>query len=169
MSELHDQQFVKTFGLILVGLIIFTIIILMASYVIHRSNTDVEPGPARQAAVEERIRPVAGVYSGETGRAAAQAAAQAAADAEPQLAFDGSTDGAMIYERVCGVCHDIGTADAPRMIAAEMGARLDEQGRDALVETAINGLGAMPPRGGRMDLSDEQVAASVDYMIDQIN
>src|SRR5690554_5180938 len=141
----------------------------MAAWVIHRSNTDAEPSAARLAAVEERIQPVAGVYAGETGRAAAQEAARAAAAAEPQLAFDGSTDGAMIYERVCGVCHDIGTAEAPRMIASEMGARLAEKGRDMLIQTSIDGLGAMPPRGGRMDLSDEQLAAAVDYMIDQIN
>jgi cytochrome c len=39
------------------------------------------------------------------------------------------------------------------------------KGLDMLVQNAINGLNAMPPRGGRADLSDEQVQAIVEYMI----
>jgi len=42
------------------------------------------------------------------------------------------------------------------------------QGRDTLVQHAINGIGTMPAKGGRSDLSDEQVAASVDYMLAQV-
>lgn len=167
MSEEHDRIFLRNFSLAIAALVVFTIVILLLSLAIHNVQ-DREPGTAREAAKEERLQPVAGVYAGETGRAEAQAAAEAAVEEEPELAFDGSTDGEMIYARVCAACHDAGVADAPTLERETWGERL-EQGRDELVATAISGIGAMPPRGGRSDLSDEQVAASVDYMLDQID
>ena len=39
------------------------------------------------------------------------------------------------------------------------------KGLDALTQNAINGLNAMPARGGRADLSDEQVRVIVEYMM----
>ena len=36
---------------------------------------------------------------------------------------------------------------------------------DALYSTAMNGKGAMPPRGTAMDASDAQLKAAVDYMV----
>ena len=45
------------------------------------------------------------------------------------------------------------------------------QGMAVLHEHAIKGFtgktGMMPPKGGRMDLSDAEVMAAVDYMISQ--
>lgn len=169
MSEQHDRQFIQTFSAVLAGLVAFTVVIIVLALIIHNREFDGEQSAARQAAVEERLQPVAGVYAGETGRAAAQAAAEeAAAEAEPQVAFEGSTDGEMIYGRVCAACHDSGAAGAPRLVADEMGSRLADKGRDTLISNAINGINAMPARGGRSDLSDEQVTAAVDYMLDQV-
>ncbi|RFF30751.1 c-type cytochrome [Wenzhouxiangella sediminis] len=169
MSEQHDRQFIQTFSAVLAGLVAFTVVIIILALIIHDREFDGEQSAARQAAVEERLQPVGGVYAGETGRAAAQAAAEAAAaSSEPQVAFEGSTDGEMIYGRVCAACHDSGAAGAPRLVAGEMGARVADKGRETLVSNAINGINAMPARGGRSDLSDEQVAASVDYMLDQV-
>ncbi len=169
MSEQHDRQFIQTFSAVLAGLVAFTVVIIILALIIHDREFDGEQSAARQAAVEERLQPVGGVYAGETGRAAAQAAAEAAAaSSEPQVAFEGSTDGEMIYGRVCAACHDSGAAGAPRLVAGEMGTRLTDKGRETLIDHAINGFNAMPARGGRSDLSDEQVAASVDYMLDQV-
>ena len=39
------------------------------------------------------------------------------------------------------------------------------KGQDVLVQNAVNGLNAMPPRGGRADLSDEQIQAVVEFML----
>ena len=40
---------------------------------------------------------------------------------------------------------------------------------ETLVDHAINGFtgeaGYMPPKGGRLDLSDEEVTAAVEYMV----
>ena len=39
------------------------------------------------------------------------------------------------------------------------------QGIDAMLSTAINGKGAMPPRGTCMDCSDADLKAAIEYMI----
>jgi cytochrome c5 len=36
---------------------------------------------------------------------------------------------------------------------------------DVLHASAINGKGAMPPKGGRVDLSDADIQAAVVYMV----
>jgi cytochrome c5 len=168
VSEQHDRQFIQTFSAVLAGLAAFTVVIIILALIIHDRQLDGEQSAARQAAVEQRLQPVGGVYAGETGRAAAQAAAEAAAaDAAPQVAFEGSTDGEMIYGRVCAACHDSGAAGAPMLQAGDWTDRLPK-GRETLVSHAINGFNTMPAKGGRSDLSDEQVAASVDYMLDQV-
>lgn len=167
MSAEHDRIFIKHFSLILVGLAIFTVIIIMVALSIH-GQLELSENPARDQARQERLQPVAGVYAGETGRAAAQAAAAAAAASAPTIAFDGSLDGELIYERACASCHAVGAAGAPRLVASEWAGRI-EQGIDVLVDHAINGLGAMPPRGGRRDLSDEQIEVSVAYMLDMLD
>ena len=45
------------------------------------------------------------------------------------------------------------------------------QGTDVLKDHAINGyqgsVGFMPAKGGRTDLSDEEVASAVDYMVSE--
>jgi cytochrome c5 len=38
---------------------------------------------------------------------------------------------------------------------------------DSLYKNAINGKGAMPPKGGSMALSDDDVKAAVAYMVEQ--
>ena len=88
-----------------------------------------------------------------------------AVEEEPTLAFDGSTDGKMIYDAVCMVCHTSGLAGAPKLEAADWTERM-AVGVDGLVTSAINGKGAMPPRGGRADLSDEQIKATVEFMLE---
>nr|WP_240956242.1 c-type cytochrome [Wenzhouxiangella sp. XN79A] len=73
----------------------------------------------------------------------------------------------MIYNNVCAACHNSGAAGAPMLVASDWTDRMP-QGEDTLVQHAIDGIGTMPAKGGRMDLSDEQVRASVEYMLAEI-
>ena len=41
-----------------------------------------------------------------------------------------------------------------------------EKGLDKVYENGINGINAMPPKGGNMDLSDEKMKEIINYMID---
>lgn len=167
MSAESDQSFIKQFGMVLVGLIFFTMVIMGLAWVLH-GQLEPQYNPARTQAKLDRLAPVAGVYAGETGRAAALAAAEAASPAMAELAFDGTLDGGVIYENACSTCHANGVAGAPEMVASAWTGRLDK-GTEMLIANAINGIGAMPARGGRRDLSDEQVAASVTYMLDMLD
>lgn len=169
MSAADDQLFLKRFSLVLVLLAVFAVVILILSIALHNTLYRPEP-PARELAREQRLAPVGGVFAGETGRAAAQAAqaAVAAAAAPTTPAFGGSLDGELIYERACASCHISGAAGAPLMVASEWVGRL-EKGMDTLIANAINGIGAMPPRGGRMDLTDEQIEASVIFMVEMLD
>lgn len=166
MSEQDDRVFLKRFSMVIAGLVIFTIVIIFLALTIHR-ETRVTESPAREIAREERLQPAAGVHSGQTAQAVAEAAPEATAEPESAGAFDGSLDGELIYQRACAACHNDGVAGAPRLLSADWGDRLGK-GTDELVASAISGIGAMPPKGGRGDLTDEQVEVSVMYMLDQL-
>ncbi len=85
------------------------------------------------------------------------------AAAKPVVAFEGSLDSEMIYNTVCAACHSTGVAGAPIPGSPEMAQRT-EKGMDVLMQSALNGLNAMPARGARADLSDEQVQAAIEFM-----
>ena len=124
----------------------------------------------QQAAVEEADESQQQQMAAEEGDDSQeqQAAAEEAADsAQQQVAFGGSMDGEMIYNSACQACHMSGAAGAPLLVAAQWEDRL-AKGKDTLVSHAINGFNAMPAKGGRTDLSDEQVRASVEYMLAEI-
>lgn len=81
-----------------------------------------------------------------------------------EVAIEG---GELIYQQACQMCHEAGVAGSPMIGDAAAWAARMEQGRDKLVSNAIGGIGVMPPKGGQSQLSDEEVASAVDFMIQQ--
>ena len=162
MEEQTDKTFIKNVSIVLAILVVFTIAIIFVARDIGFKD-EASNNPSRNTTTEERISPVAGVHTGEAG-AAAIAEAASASTSEPVAAFDGSLDGEMIYTNVCSVCHTTAVAGAPKPGSPEMALRA-EKGQDALLQTALNGLNAMPARGGRADLTDEQIQAAVEFML----
>lgn len=80
--------------------------------------------------------------------------------------------GQKVYNKVCFACHGTGIPGFPKVGDKEVWAPRIAQGRDVLIEHAINGTDgkpAMPPRAGKKkdELSDEEIAAAVDYMVSQ--
>lgn len=146
-------------------------LILFAAYLHTRIPPEISPQAAKRT--ELRIAPAGAVYAGATGMAD-QAAAKAAAlaKAASQVAYGGTTDGSVIYQNLCGACHTNGVGKAPTLTAAGMGARVSK-GKDTLYKHAIEGFtgpdgGIMPPKGGNASLTDEQVHATVDWMLANI-
>jgi len=80
-----------------------------------------------------------------------------------------TTAGEKVYQQACQMCHEAGVAGSPMTGDAAAWADRIAQGRDKLVENAINGIGVMPPKGGQSQLSDEDVAAAVDFLIQSAN
>ncbi|MFN2275466.1 MAG: c-type cytochrome [Anaerolineales bacterium] len=79
------------------------------------------------------------------------------------------TVGEKVYQQACQMCHEAGVAGAPMTGNAAAWTDRIAKGRDKLVENAINGIGVMPPKGGQSQLSDEDVAAAVDFLIQSAN
>ncbi len=79
-------------------------------------------------------------------------------------------DGAAVYNSGCAACHATGVAGAPKFGDKAAWANRVTKDTETLYSNALNGFqgetGVMPPKGGFMNLSDDDVKAAVDYMIE---
>lgn len=164
----HDLVFLKQFSMVIAFLAALTFVLILVG-IYFNAQQEPEPNPAAEAAVQQRLQPIGAVYAGSTG-AAAQAAAKAAAAAAAagQVAYEGTLDGSVIYAALCGACHTSGAGGAPKLETAAWSARI-AQGADLMHKHAIEGYqgaaGIMPAKGGNPALTDEQVIATVDWMV----
>jgi cytochrome c5 len=69
-----------------------------------------------------------------------------------------------VFTAICAACHATGAAGAPKLGDAGAWAPRIAQGYDTLVKHAIEGIRAMPAKGGNPDLDDVEVARAVVYM-----
>lgn len=173
-------------------LVPIVVITLIATYVQTTTRTGAGADAMSAEAIARRLQPIgrlevegaAAPQGGAQGAApaAASAAPAAAAPAAPAAAVApaaaapapatskpaGGADvatGEKIYKGTCGVCHETGVAGAPKHgDKAAWQPRL-AQGVDVLDKHAIEGIRAMPPRGGNGKLSDAEVRDAVAYMI----
>lgn len=166
MSAAHDKKFFDTFMLVLGVLVAIAIGIYILAKIIS-SNTQerhVMEDPAVKAAVAARIAPVAKVAVAGQDNSALAAPTQPAAAAPAE-----DLPGDQVYNMACVACHGAGVAGAPKFgDAAAWKARI-AQGDATLNKHAIEGFqgnaGFMPPKGGRVDLSDQSIINAVDYMV----
>ncbi len=77
--------------------------------------------------------------------------------------------GREVYESVCIACH---AAENVMVSSPKFGDRKEWQermaragGLDGLVRHAVQGVGAMPARGGKPELDAEQLKAAIRYMM----
>lgn len=163
MNQKDDSVFIRKFSGIIIGLMIFTGVIIVLALSL-RGEPDVNANPSQVRLAEERIAPVTGVREGADGQAAL-AAAQAEAQAAAAPAESGPVDGSSVYNNVCTACHAAGVAGAPQPGSELLAQRMAEKGLDGLKASVINGLNVMPPRAGRPDLTDEQIQAAIEFML----
>ncbi len=77
-------------------------------------------------------------------------------------------DGAATFQKACVACHMTGAAGAPKIEDKAAWTPRLAQGKDVLYASALKGKGAMPPKGGQMQLSDDEIKAAVDYVVSQV-
>jgi cytochrome c5 len=75
-----------------------------------------------------------------------------------------AADGQAVYDGNCAVCHKM---MAPKTGDKAAWAPLIAKGNDALVAATIKGKGMMPPKAGKPNLSDADIKAAVQYMVDK--
>lgn len=87
---------------------------------------------------------------------------------EPHAAAGGAAHpGKANYETYCAGCHDSGIAGAHKLGDKKAWAKVIAQGEETILKNAINGKGAMPPKGGAVTLEDAKIKDIVDYMLSQ--
>ncbi len=78
------------------------------------------------------------------------------------IAAPAFADGQAVYTANCAACHNV---MKPKLGDKAAWASLVAQGTDALVASTVKGKGAMPPKGGHANLSNDDIKAAVEYMV----
>ena len=134
----------------------------------NKDNFFVDPRPAsshdaqmEQEQHKEKIRQA--TLKGETVQVATHSKAAVALS---EMAMAGKD----IYQGACKVCHGSGLTGSPKFGDVEAWSARIPKGMPILIQHAITGFtgdtGVMPPKGGRVDLSDKQVENAVAYMVE---
>ncbi len=105
--------------------------------------------------LEDRIKPAGSLcMAGDDCASAVQVAAAS-----------GPRSGQEVYDSKCATCHATGAAGAPKLGDAAAWAPRSTKGIDALYTSAISGFKGMPAKGLCFDCSDDELKASVDYLV----
>lgn len=75
--------------------------------------------------------------------------------------------GQQIVDAQCIKCHEKGTGGAPKIGDRDAWIPRLKNGLDPLVQSAVNGHGGMPPRGGVANLSDAELKDAITYMFNK--
>ena len=164
----RDQKFFDMYSLVIGVLVVVAIGIYILAAKMSESTQQVytRESAEYQAAVLERIAPVGEVYLPGEEQLADAPVVETAAEPEPVAT---AMTGPQVYNTACLACHASGVGGAPVVGDTAQWADRIAQGIDVLQRHAIEGFsgaaGYMPAKGGRIDLSDDEVASAVDYMV----
>lgn len=164
---MSDREFWKFFAGLIGALVALTVVLIIVAQVIASHSKRSETLAMDTNTVAERIKPV-----GEVSVARQAPPASPVMEALISSANAAGADkGKSVYDASCAACHNVGVAGAPKL--GDKAAWKDRiaQGKDKLYEHSIKGFqgkaGFMPPKGGNMTLSDADVKAAVDYMLNK--
>lgn len=165
----RDQKFFDMYSLV-IGVLA---ILALGIFVLAMKMSEITQGvftaqtDEYQAEIRDRMQPFGEVYMPGDDLAAA---GQAAPTGVPEPVATTLT-GPQVYNEACIACHGTGIGGAPALTDAEGWTARVEKGMDTLQQHAIEGFtgsaGYMPPKGGRLDLSDQEIRDAVEYMVSQ--
>ena len=174
MAEPHSSPIKTPRQLVAVVAVAFVAPIVVIALLAALVTSGTKGGSSDPKVIAERIKP-AGTLVVEEQPIPATAAVKpdpkpaapiVVATIPPPAAAGASskTDGKSVYDTACAACHAAGVAGAPKFGDKSAWAPRLAAGKDAMHAAAIKGKGAMPAKGGQLQLSDEQVRSAVDFM-----
>ena len=191
-----DDVFWRQFGVILILLTVFGFAMYFVANSIAggayaKMNDDPDAVLARIAPVgQSRIGDPAGQTEAPAQTAAAASATAAGSTAQAEepksetttAASDASTSGSgeqtatgavdlaageQIYQSACFACHMTGVAQAPKLDDPAAWEPRLAQGMAGLIQSSVNGKGAMPPKGGFAHLTEDDLRNAIEFMLDK--
>lgn len=146
------KSVLETVGVV-VGSFIFAIVVIVAAT--KKDNPEPTKNVVENTVVEEKVaeadvKPVAEVKVAEV--------------ATEKTGDSGNISGEKIAQKNCALCHASGMMNSPKIGDKEQWAPRIAQGKEMLVNNAIQGIRTMPAKGGNPSLSDAEVAAAVVWM-----
>tara|TARA_R110000868_G_scaffold179802_4_gene420176 strand:- start:23077 stop:23511 length:435 start_codon:yes stop_codon:yes gene_type:complete len=138
---------IKNNAIIKLSLLVLASVLSLSAYAISEKNLE---------AIKERTAPVAKVCLEGDDSCGSVVAAVASG---PQSAED-------VYNGSCMACHATGAAGAPKLGDTAAWAPRIAKGLDTLHNHALNGFNGMPPKGLCMSCSDDEIKATVDYIVE---
>ena len=153
MSTAQNETFSPQNIAVLGGLLLLALILGEGVFNPHGDDAAMEEPVDTMEAIAMRIQPLVVLDDMRSSMNAASAAGDTASKSPDQL-----------YQGACLACHSTGAAGAPKIGDSGAWSARISKGLDALVTAAMNGGGAIPPRGGSQ-YDDEQMRAVVEFII----
>ncbi len=150
MTDKNTTESVRNWTVIIYTVVSVLILFLIYTLLTSKLSNDYqEPKDLRV----ERIKPIGQVNIEGSKPATATPVATA------------PKSGKEVYDGVCFACHASGVLAAPKFRDQADWANRIAKGKEALLQSAINGLNNMPARGGNPNLQDEELKAAIEYML----
>lgn len=158
MSE--DKKVIGDLSIVIGILVLITVIISIIAINLVSSENSAERVAWEEKKVLNRIKPLGEVA---TTAEEAKKANPILEQQKPVAAVPMTAK--QVYNKACMACHTTGVAGAPKTGDFAQWAPRIAQGEEVLFEHATKGFKGMPPRGGSLQLTDEEVAAAIDFMV----
>jgi cytochrome c5 len=149
-SQVEKSAVVTSVTLLSVLALAATVVFMVGALVGVIKDVAPDDGSRQQTVILDRIKPVARVST-----------------AVPVPAGEVKMTGEQVYNKVCAACHAAGVLGAPKVGDKALWDPRFTQGLDTLVNHAINGIRAMPAKGGDPSLTETHIKDSIIYMLDQ--
>jgi cytochrome c5 len=170
MSQEQDQIFFRNFSLALAAIAVMMVLFFVAAnFVVDDDDAQAEMRADKVAGITKPI----GEAIIEGQEEIKIVAVDGMAEAPTAASADGDV-GQQLYEGLCVNCHGIAAMAAMIPQYGDKAAWVVriEKGLDTLYDNAIKGfmgdMGMMPAKGGNPALSDDDVKAAVDYIVQSV-
>jgi cytochrome c5 len=149
VSQQVDKSVMTTTVILISGLVLLAVVLFMVAALLGViGGVAPDDNSRKQAAVIERIKPVARVSF-----------------EQPKPAGAIKLSGVEVYNKVCAACHATGALGAPKTGAKDQWEARFAQGLDTLVAHSVNGIRAMPAKGGDPSLTEANIKDALVYML----